>query len=99
METVQKYSGLGGGITKTTFKQDAKAVYNKMLRDSNEHLISGFGQWEFLALLGPRLTAEARIVHVSFMDTWSFDDPDNPDLPMAQDAEAKRQVWRNFRRD
>ena len=56
METVQKHSGLGGGITRTTFKQDAKAVYNKMLRDSNEHLISGFGQWEFLALLGPRVT-------------------------------------------
>ena len=43
------------GIAKITFKQDAKAVYSKMLRDSNEHLISGFGQMEFTELLGPRL--------------------------------------------
>ena len=33
------------------------------------------------------------------MNTWSFDDPDNPDLPMAEDAEVRRQVWRDFRRD
>ena len=99
METIQKYSGLGGGIARITFKQDAQAVYSKMLRDSNEHLISGFGQMEFLALLGPRLSAEARTVHVQFMDTWSVDDADNPDLATAEHAENRRQLWRNYRRD
>ena len=47
MEGIQKYSGIGGGT-----KQDTKAVYNKMLRDHREHLLAGFGQWEFRGLLG-----------------------------------------------
>ena len=31
MEGIQKYSGVGGGTTQKSFKQDTKAVYNKML--------------------------------------------------------------------
>ena len=43
MEGIQKYAGVGGGVTQKTFKQDAKAVYQKMLRDHREHQLAGFG--------------------------------------------------------
>ena len=59
MEGIQMYYS-GGGATPKSFKQDAKAFYARMLRDSQEHLLAGFGQWEFLALLGARLSGEAR---------------------------------------
>ena len=39
MEGIIRYSGAGGGLSQRQFKQDAKAVYNKMLRDPQEHLI------------------------------------------------------------
>ena len=99
MEAIQRYSGVGGGTTQKSFKQDTKAVYSKMLRDHREHLLAGFGQWEFLGLLGPRMQGEARAVHVAFMERWDFDDADNQDLEVAQDAERRRQLWRDFRRD
>ena len=70
MEGISKYSGVGGGLSQRHFKQDAKAVYNKMLRDPQEHLMIGFGQWEFITLLGSRLTGEARTVHAFFMEMW-----------------------------
>ena len=99
MEGINKYSGIGGGTTQKSFKQDTKAVYNKMLRDHREHLLAGFGQWEFLGLLGPRMQGEARAVHVAFMERWDFEDADNQDLEVAQDAERRRQLWRDYRRD
>ena len=43
MEGFSKYSGVGGGLSQRQYKQDAKAVYNKMLRDPQEHLMIGFG--------------------------------------------------------
>ena len=55
MEGIPKHTGGGGRLSQRQFKQDAKAVYNKMLRDPQEHLIVGFGQWEFITLMGPRL--------------------------------------------
>ena len=33
------------------------------------------------------------------MEKWDFEDLENPDLEMAQDAERRRQLWRAFRRD
>ena len=99
MDGIQKYSGVGGGTTQKSFKQDTKAVYKKMLRDHREHLLAGFGQWEFLGLLGPRTQREARAIHVAFMEKWDFEDLDNPDLEVAQDAERRRQLWQDFRRD
>ena len=99
MENIQRYSGIGGGTTQKTFKQDAKAVYNKMMRDHKEHLLVGLCQWEFLKMLGPRLQGEVRAVHVSFMDYWDFENLRNPILEEALDAERRRQMWRNYRRD
>ena len=86
MEGIPKYTGAGGGLSQRQFKQDAKAVYNKMLRDPQEHFTIGFGQWEFITLLGPRLGGEARTVHALFMETWDFEDEENPHAPEAVDA-------------
>ena len=99
MEGIQKYSGVGGGTTQRSFKQDTKAFYKRMLRDHREHLLAGFGQWEFLGLLGPRMQGEARAVHVAFMERWDFEDEGNQDLEVARDTERRRQLWRDFRRD
>ena len=87
MECIEKYSVTGGGLTQRQFKQDAKAVYNAMLRDPQQHLITGFGQWEFIGLMGSRLTGEARTVHASFLERWDFDDLDNPMYLDAEDVE------------
>ena len=43
MEGIQNYSGVGGGVTRKTFKQGAKVVYQKMLRDHREHQLARFG--------------------------------------------------------
>ena len=99
MEGISKYSGVGGGLSQRQFKQDAKAVYNKMLRDPQEHLMIGFGQWDFITLLGARLTGEARTVHAFFKEMWDFEDRENPMYDEAEDAERRRQLWRMFRRD
>ena len=80
MEGIHKYSSVGGGTTQKSFMQDTKAVYNFFLQDHREHLLAGFGQWEFLGLLGPRTQGEARAVHVAFMEKWDFEDLENPDL-------------------
>ena len=98
MEVIWKCSG-GGGTTQKSFEQDAEAVYSKMLRDHREHLLAGFGQWKFLGLLGARLQGEARGVHVAFMDTWDFENIENPILDEAQDVERRRQLWRDCKRD
>ena len=99
MEGISKYSGVGGGLSQRQFKQDAEAVYDKMLRDPQEHLMIGFGQWEFIALLSARLVGEARTVHAFFMEMWDFEDRENPMYDEAEDVERRRQLWRMFRRD
>ena len=98
MENIQRYTG-GGGTAQKTFKQDSKAVYNKMLRDPKEHILIGLCQWEFLKMLGLRLQGEARAVHVAFMDYWDFENDQNPILEEALDVERRRQLWRDYRRD
>ena len=99
MEGIPRYTNAGGGLSQRQFKQDAKAVYNKMLRDPQEHLIVGFGQWEFITLMGPRLGGEARTVHALFMETWDIENEENPHALEAVDAERRRQLWRLYRRD
>ena len=99
MECIAKYSGTGGGLTERQFKQDAKAFYNAMLRDPQQHLITDFGQWEFIGLMGSRLTGEARTVHASFLERWDLDDPNNPIFLDAEDVERRRQLWRLYRRE
>ena len=70
-----------------------------MLRDPQEHLMVGFGQWEFITSLGPRLGGEARIVHALFMETWDFEDDENPLALEGVDAERRRQLWRLYQRE
>ena len=99
MEGISKYSGTGGGLSQRQFKQDAKTVYNKMLQDPQEHLMFGFGQWEFITLIGSRLSGEARTVHAFFLEKWDFEDEDNPMLIEAEDVERRRQLWRMYKRE
>ena len=70
-----------------------------MLRDPQHHRIEGFGQWEFLSLLGVTLGGEAREVHNSFLDEWSFEDRHNPNYWRARRAERTRDLWRTHRCD
>ena len=84
-----KYSGTGGKVSPKSFKQDAKEIYNRMVRDPREHMLVGFGQWDFLTQLGSWSLGEARTVHVSFMDTWDIDNPSNPAIAEAQDVRTQ----------
>ena len=98
MENIVKYSG-GGGAAQRAFIRDIKAVYQKILRDPREHLMEGFGQWEFLGLVGGLLINEARDVHSAFIDRWDFEDVENPNFEAAEDAERRRAIYRGYRRD
>ena len=98
MENIVKYSG-GGGAVQRAFVRDVKAVYKKMLRDPREQQMDGFGEWEFLGLVGGLLINEARDVHSAFIDRWDFEDTENPNFHAAQDAERRRIIWRGYRRD
>ena len=98
MENITKYSG-GGGPVQRAFIRYIKAVYLKMLRDPREHQMDGFGQWEYLGLVGGLLSNEARDVHSAFIDKWDFEDVDNPNFQAADDAERRRTIWREYRRD
>ena len=98
MENITKYSG-GGGAVQRSFVRDIKAVYQKMLRDPREHQMDGFGEWEYIGLMGGILLGEARDVHAAFLDTWDFEDVDNTNYPAAVDAERRRTIWREYRRD
>lgn len=98
MENIHQYSDRGG-IAEKTFKQEAKDVYSKILRDPQEHLLVGFRQWEFIKLLGPRVLGEARAVHMAFMDFWDFENGQNPILEDAFGEERRRKLWRDHRRD
>ena len=71
MENIAKYSG-GGGAAQRAFIRDIKAVYQKMLRDPQEHQMEGSGQWEFLGVVGELLINEAKDVHSAFIDRWDF---------------------------
>ena len=56
-----------------------------------EHQLEGFGQWEFLTILGFTLSGEASDVH---MDKWDFKNKDNEYRMDARAAEARRMVRR-----
>ena len=98
MECIQRYSG-GGGLAQKTFKQDVKTVYNKMLRDPQQHLLMGLCQMEYIKLVGPRLGGEARQVHTEFVEKFDHENPLNPILEVAREMEMRREIWRNYRRD
>ena len=98
METITKCYG-GGGAVQRSFVRDIKAVYQKMLRDPREHQMNGFGEWEYVGLIGGILLGEARDVHAAFLDTWNFEDVDNTNYQAAVDAERRRTIWREYRRD
>ena len=71
----------------------------KPLRDPREHQIDGFGPWEYLGLVGGLLSNEARDVHSAFIDKWDFEDIDNPNFQVVDDAKRRRTIWREYRRD
>ena len=99
VEAISKYSGVGEIATQRVFTQDSTDVYGRMVNTPQEHILAGFGQMEFISLLGTRCTGEARTVHSSFTKDWSATIPNNPNRDAAVDAERRRQLWRDWRRD
>ena len=99
MEVIPKYSGVGGGGARRVFIQDSNKVYERMSNTPAEHVLNSFGQLEFLGLLATRLTGEARTVFSSHMEEWNHRNENNPNHAAAVEAEAIRQLWRDWRRD
>ena len=52
MEHLTPYSG-GGGVEELVFCRDVRSTYLHMRDDSMRQKIEGFGEWEFMRLLGP----------------------------------------------
>ena len=48
-----------------------------MLRTPLEQQLNGFGEWEFISLLGEVLRGEAKDVLASFLDKWDFENEEN----------------------
>ena len=98
MENIVTYSG-GGGSIQSIYCRDAISTYLAMRDDPMRQRIEGFGEWEFLRLLAPTVTGEAREVHNAYMDEWNFTNRANPNFRQAQRAERLRAVFRVYRRD
>ena len=70
-----------------------------MLRTPAEHTIDGFGEWEFINLMQGVLLGEAKDVLAGFLDKWDFKNVENENWEAAEDAERRRQIWREYRCD
>ena len=82
MENIVSYSG-GGGSIQSIYCRDARSTYLAMRDDPMRQRIEGFGEWEFLRLLAPTVTGEAREVHNAYMDELNFTNRDNPNFRRA----------------
>ena len=80
MEAIQRYSYGGGALQ---IIRDSWVTYQRTLRNPREQQLEGFGQWEFLTLLGATLTREARDVHNSFIEGWDFENDDDENYDTA----------------
>ena len=98
MENIVIYYG-GGGSIQSIYRKDARNTYLAMRNDPMRQRIEGFGEWEFLRLLAPTMTGEAREVHNAYMDEWNFVNRSNPNFRRARRAERLRAVFRVYRRD
>lgn len=45
---------------------NAKTIYNRMRLDPHNVRMEGFGEWEFVEVLGVGLTSEARVIYNAF---------------------------------
>ena len=79
MENIVTYSG-GGDSIQSIYCRDARSTYLAMRDDLMRQRIEGFGEWEFLRLLAPTVTGEAREVHNAYMDEWNFVNRSNPNF-------------------
>ena len=70
-----------------------------MLRTPSEHTIDGFGEWEFINLMQGILLGEAKDVLAGFLDKWDFQNVENENREAAEDAERRRQIWREYQCD
>ena len=91
MESIQRYFR-GSGSNRKAFVRDAKAIYQRMLRDPRKQYLEGFGQWGFLTFLGANLSGEARDVHTTPLENWDFENEDKAYLDDAQNKETKRMI-------
>ena len=98
MNNLAIYEG-GGGREGTNFARDSRTIYQTMRADPQNQRLEGFGPWEFVKLLGTRLTGEAREVHNAYVDEWAPGDRTNPNFRRARSAERKRALWKIYRRD
>ena len=99
MESISIYSGVGGITTQRVFTHDSSAVYLRMKNTPIEHVFNGFGEMEFIGLLGTRVTGEVRTVYSAFLEDWNHRNENNPNREAAVDAEVRRQQWRDWWRD
>ena len=60
--------------------------------------MEGFGQWEFLNLLGVSVSGGAEDVHLTFMEKWDFENDYTKYRIDAKAAEVRRMGWREYRR-
>ena len=97
-ENIVTHSG-GGGSVQSIYCRDARSTYLAMRDDPMRQRIEGFGEWEFLRMLAPTVTGEARKVHNAYMDEWNFVNRSNPNFRRARRAERLRAVFRVHRRD
>ena len=98
MQNITKYSGEGGAVQRA-FVREIRAAYHRMLRSPCEHQLNGFGEWEFINQLGEVLRGEAKDVLAAFQDDWDFENEENVNIDAADDAERRRQIWREYRCD
>ena len=61
MEILPKDGG-GGGTDQSAFMRNARTIYNRLKLDLNNHRMEGFGELEFVEMLGV-----AREVHIAFL--------------------------------
>ena len=60
--------------------------------------MDGFGQWEFLGLLGVTLQGEAQDVHTACTEHWDLDLTYGEANRRARCAEGRRVMWRGYRK-
>ena len=83
MENLKQYPG-GGGVAGSIYSRDVRSIYLAMRDDAMRQRVNGFGEWEFMRLLAPTVTGEAREVHNSYMDEWNITDCNNPNFRRAR---------------
>ena len=79
--------------------RNARTIYNRLKLDPNNHRMEGFGEWEFVEMLGVALIGEARDVHNTFLKSWDSNNERLPEARRNRRTEERRVIWREYRQD